>query len=106
MLKKTIYPKTQRTTENSRIVITEKIDGSNLSFFKRDGELYIAQRNYIFSLSEIEEQKDKLYQGLFGWLVTNATNLKDLMHENSAICGEWIGMGHIKYGHAFDDVRF
>lgn len=106
MLKKTIYPKTQRTTGQNAIVITEKVDGSNLSIFKKGGELYIAQRNYIFSLTEIEEVKDKLYKGLYGWLQQHAETLKASLHDNSVLCGEWISTGHIKYGQAFDNKKF
>ena len=57
MIKKTIYTKTQRTTGLNKIIITEKIDGSNLTFFKYKDELYFAQRNFIFNLSELEEMK-------------------------------------------------
>ena len=106
MIKKTIYPKTQRTTGLSEIIITEKIDGSNLTFFKYKDELYFAQRNFIFKLSELEEMKQKLYKGLYGWLVEYGKDLEEQLNNNSAICGEWVGMGRIKYGHAFDDIKF
>ena len=106
MIKKTIYPKTQRTTDLNKIIITEKIDGSNLTFFKHENELYFAQRNFVFKLSELEEMKQKLYKGLYGWLVDHGKDLEEQLNNNSAICGEWVGMGRIKYGHAFDDIKF
>ena len=106
MIKKTIYPKTQRATGLNKIIITEKIDGSNLTFFKYKDELYFAQRNFIFKLSELEEMKQKLYKGLYGWLVEHGKELEEQLNNNSAICGEWVGMGRIKYGHAFDDIKF
>ena len=106
MIKKTIYPKTQRATGLNEIIITEKIDGSNLTFFKYKDELYFAQRNFIFKLSELEEMKQKLYKGLYGWLVEHGKELEEQLNNNSAICGEWVGMGRIKYGHAFDDIKF
>ena len=106
MIKKTIYPKTQRTTDLNEIIITEKIDGSNLTFFKHENELYFAQRNFVFKLSELEEMKTKLYKGLYGWLVEHGKDLEERLNNNSAICGEWIIMGRIKYGHAFDDIKF
>ena len=106
MIKKTIYPKTQRTTALNKIIITEKIDGSNLTFFKYKDELYFAQRNFIFKLSELEEMKQKLYKGLYDWLTEHGKDLEERLNNNSAICGEWVGMGKIKYGHAFDDIKF
>ena len=97
MIKKEIYPKTKRVScLGDKVVITEKIDGSNLVIFKQNDELFIAQRNNIFNFDELEENKDKLYKGLYQWLMDNKEYLCDL-HNNSAICGEWIGMGQLKY---------
>ena len=45
MLKKEIYPKTARVKCNGETVcVTEKLDGSNLVIFKKNGMVYIAQR--------------------------------------------------------------
>lgn len=51
MIKKSIYPKTKRLgKENSVITITEKLDGSNLAFFKKDGGgSYSYEKQYIKS---------------------------------------------------------
>lgn len=106
MIKKTIYPKTQRTAGLNKIIITEKIDGSNLTFFKYEDELYFAQRNFIFKFSELEEMKQKVYKGLYNWLTEHGKDLEERLNNNSVICGEWVGMGRIKYGHAFDDIKF
>lgn len=97
MIKKEIYPKTKRVKcTGDKVYITEKIDGSNLVFFKKNDELYFAQRNNIFNFNELEECKDKLYKGLYQWLSDNKEAFEDL-HNNSVICGEWIGMGCLKY---------
>lgn len=97
MIKKEIYPKTKRVSNlGDKIFITEKLDGSNLVFFKKDDELYIAQRKNILKFSELEENKGILYKGLYQWLKDNYDALNDL-HNNSAICGEWLGMGCLKY---------
>lgn len=95
---KEIYPKTKRVScTGDKVYLTEKLDGSNLVFFKKDEELHIAQRKTIFKLSELEEVKDVLYKGLYQWLIENGQMLENELHNNSAICGEWLGMGCLKY---------
>ena len=98
MIKKEIYPKTKRVKcDNNYFQITEKLDGSNLVIFKLNDELYFAQRNNIFNINEIEENKDKLYKGLYQWILDNKDILQKELNNNSALCGEWLGMGKIKY---------
>ena len=98
MIKKEIYPKTKRVScKGDKVYITEKLDGSNLVIFKKDDELYVAQRKNIFKISELEEVKGILYKGLYQWLVDNKDVLINELHDNSAICGEWLGMGCLKY---------
>lgn len=98
MIKKEIYPKTKRVScSEDRVYLTEKLDGSNLVFFKKDDELYIAQRKNIFKITELEDVKDVLYKGLYQWLNDNKDVLIEEIHNDSAICGEWLGMGKIKY---------
>lgn len=97
MIKKEIYPKTERMQCNGTLIhVTEKLDGSNLTILKKDDVLYIAQRSFIFKYDELDDVKDKLYKGLYQWLKDNFVSLNDL-NEGSAICGEWLGMGQIKY---------
>lgn len=98
MIKKEIYPKTQRLKiGGDRVYVTEKLDGSNLVFFKKNDILYVAQRKSIFAIDEIEEVKGVLYKGLYQWLLDNKDTLQSELHEGSAICGEWLGMGALKY---------
>ncbi len=106
MIKKEIYPKTKRLSCNGdKVYITEKLDGSNLCIFKKDDTIYIAQRNNIFLIDELEEVKGIIYKGLYQWLIDNKEVFNDL-HNNSAICGEWLGMGKIKYPVDEFDKRF
>lgn len=98
MIKKEIYPKTKRVScAGDKVYITEKLDGSNLVFFKKDDELYIAQRKNVFKITELEEVKDILYKGLYQWLLDNKDALIEELNNNSAICGEWLWMGCLKY---------
>lgn len=107
MIKKEIYPKTKRVScSDDKIYITEKLDGSNLVVFKKDDELYVAQRKNIFKITELEEVKSILYKGLYQWLLDNKDYLQEQLINNSAICGEWLGMGQIKYSIDEFDKRF
>ncbi len=97
MIKKEIYPKTKRLScSGEKVEVTEKLDGSNLCFFRKNGGLYVAQRNNIISFDELEEAKGLLYKGLYQFIIDNMETFNQI-HEGSVICGEWLGMGNIKY---------
>lgn len=99
MIKKTLYPKTKRiSNKGCTTVITEKLDGSNLGFFKYGGKLYVAQRNYVYSLEHALVGSQGMYKGLHGWLQDHGSHLEDELQEGACIFGEWIGMGRIDYG--------
>lgn len=107
MIKKEIYPKTPRVIcKGAKVQITEKLDGSNLVIFKFNDELYLAQRNNILRFDELEDNKDKLYKGLYQWAVDNQEALEVELYEGSALCGEWLGMGKLKYPVDEFDKRF
>lgn len=107
MIKKELYPKTPRiSVTGEQIEITEKLDGSNLIIFKLNEEIYFAQRNTIFKYEELEENKDKLYKGLLGWANNHIAELQEELYEGSCLCGEWLGMGKLKYTVDEFDKRF
>ena len=107
MIKKELYPKTQRIKNTGEtITVTEKLDGSNLIIYKLLGVIYFAQRNTIFEYEELEENKDKLYKGLLGWAKEHIYELDKELYEGSCICGEWLGMGKLKYSVDEFDKRF
>lgn len=95
MIKKEIYPKTKRLGIEGIVSITEKVDGSNLCIFKKDGRLYIAQRSTIYEFGELES--GMMYKGLYGWLEMYKDWLINNINEGSVLCGEWVGMGKLKY---------
>jgi len=107
-MKKQIYPKTARVKvkQESMCQLTEKIDGSNLCIIKKDDTLYLAQRNNIFSINELEENKGILYKGLYQWLDEHKDYLIENLHNNSDLCGEWVGMGCLKYPVEEFDKKF
>lgn len=107
MIKKEIYPKTKRVScLGDKVYVTEKLDGSNLVFFKKNDELYFAQRKTIININELKEVKDKLYKGLYQWLLDNKDYLQEQLINDSAICGEWLGMGKLKYDVSEFDKRW
>lgn len=107
MKKEQLYPKTARMAIcNPVITVTEKIDGANLCIFKKYGELYFAQRKTILSFEELNDKnKNTTYKGLIEWAHENFDSL-DGLREDAAICGEWLGMGQIKYPKETFDKKF
>lgn len=99
--KYSIYPKTSRVGA-SKAIVTEKIDGSNLTFFKFDNVPYIATRNNVVTYEEWQKDKSILgYKGLMQFLDDNAEQLFADLNDFTAICGEWVGMGKLKYSGVF-----
>ncbi len=97
-MKKSLYPKTKRIDKNGeQIFITEKLDGSNIGFFKLNDDLVIATRDNVFMYSEVQEHEGLLYKGMKVWLEENATVLINSLHPNSGFFAEWIGIGVLKY---------
>lgn len=100
MIKMTLYPKTSRFSENEKgYVLTEKLDGSNLGIGRIGEQIYICQRNYVFTLEEIIEGTKLEYKGLRDWLIEHQRELKELIYDGSIMFGEWLGMGKISYLH-------
>lgn len=96
----TLYPKTKRvTSEDAKVVITEKLDGSNLGIGKKDGEVFVAQRNRLFFMKDYNEPsvRQLLYKGLHSWIESHKEYLEEHLNEGSVMFGEWIGMGQLKY---------
>lgn len=96
-MEKSLYPKTIRVG-NTKTIITEKLDWSNLWIFKLNWELIIAQRNNVFKISELNSTN--AYKWLIGWLEENKNTLTIL--EWSWIFWEWIWKRQIKYWESLD----
>ena len=100
MIKITLYPKTTRYSDSEKgFIITEKLDGSNLGVGRIGEQIYICQRNYVFTLEEIINGTKLEYKGLRDWLVKHEQELKELIYDGSIMFGEWLAMGKISYLH-------
>lgn len=102
MIKKKLYPHTERIEKTIEVQMTEKMDGANIGFFNKNDELLICTRNYILFLSEIDEERTKSilngYAGLYDWLLKNGEALKRDIYTGSGVFCEWMGTnGHVKY---------
>lgn len=96
-MKKQIYPKTKRFNIDSKTVITEKLDGSNLWIFKLNWEIMVATRSQILKISEI---KNWNYKWLSDWMNNNLEKLD--LHEWSIVFWEWLWMWKINYKDVFN----
>lgn len=102
MIKKKLYPHTERIEKTVEVQITEKMDGANIGFFNKDDELLICTRNYILPLSEVNEKAAKSilngYAGLYEWLLKYGEELKKDIYTGSGVFCEWMGInGHVEY---------
>ena len=107
MIKKEIYPKTERLSLKNVVYITEKLDGENLTIFKKDNKIYVATRGCIINVTDdIETDKIFLYKGMYLWLKEHLDWITNNLYPNSAICGEWLGNGILKYSKEMTEARF
>ena len=89
-MKQKLYPKTKRVDE-TQIQITEKLDGSNIGFFNCNGELIIAQRNNVYTMSEVMNlSKDDLYKNLREFIFNHGKELLESLYEGSGFFAEWV----------------
>lgn len=100
--KKMLYPKTKRIGDWS-VVITEKLDGANIGFFKKEGKLVIATRETIYHWIPGEKTECK-YRGLQAWLDMFGEDLLNSINETSGFFGEWLGTGRGRYPEAYKRV--
>ena len=72
------------------IHVQEKLDGSNVSIARIDGQLYALTRaGYLASTSPYEQHWH------FGeWVTTQQTRFLDLLEDGERLCGEWLMQAH------------
>lgn len=71
------------------IIVTEKLDGSNVGVYKNDGILYTLTRSGYLAVSSKYKQHH-----LFNTWVFDNENLFNWLPDRWRVCGEWMIMAH------------
>jgi hypothetical protein len=72
------------------IIVQEKLDGSNCSVAKLDGEIIALGRSGYRANSSPFEQ----HQYFYHWVQKNAERFKNLLQEGERVAGEWLLQAH------------
>lgn len=105
-LKLQLYEKTKRIDDHTfEWLVTEKLDGSNLTLFRDGACIVVALRNYLYWWQDDSDltanDKGRFYPGLLDWLHVHRDKLWEVLWSDVAVCGEWLGQGHLKYPESF-----
>jgi hypothetical protein len=76
--------------KNDLIIVQEKLDGSNCSVAKVDGQiLALGRSGYLAETSPYEQHR------LFAkWVKSNEQRFAKLLNEKERVCGEWLAQAH------------
>lgn len=72
------------------VIVTEKLDGSNVGICKKDGFIYPIGRSGYIAITSPHKQHKKFYE----WVMQNYERFKALLKEGERICGEWLYQVH------------
>jgi len=80
----------QTRDKNDLIIVQEKLDGSNCSVAKVNGQIVALGRSgYLAETSPYEQHR------IFAnWVLSNEERFKKLLHEDERVCGEWLAQAH------------
>jgi len=81
---------TKARDKHDRIIVTEKLDGSNVAVAKHHGSIIALGRSgYLAKTSPFEQHH------LFGdWVMANAERFHAILEEGDRINGEWMAQAH------------
>lgn len=98
MEKYKLYPSTPRMKNGGTpFVVTEKLDGQNISIYKLDGKLFVGLRKNVYTLDEMLDAENKTTSEFRDWFVEHGLDLQEKLYEGSCIHGEWLKRGvHIR----------
>ena len=75
---------------HDRVIVQEKLDGSNVGVAKVDGEIFALQRAGFLASSSPYEQ----HHYFSDWVASQRHRFDDLLEEGERICGEWMLQAH------------
>jgi len=76
--------------DKDRVIVQEKIDGSNVGVVKIDNVLYPITRSGLLAANSIYEQ----HWRFSNWVFENADRFYEILNNGERICGEWLMQAH------------
>ena len=85
---------TDKGRRGDRIIVTEKLDGSNTAVAKIDGQIVpLVRAGYRAATSRFEQ-----HHMFEDWVMRRQSVFIELLHEGERACGEWLAQAHgIRY---------
>ena len=80
----------QTRDKNDLIIVQEKLDGSNCSVAKVNGQIVALGRSGYLAESSPYEQ----HQLFAKWVKSNEERFDKLLNEKERVCGEWLAQAH------------
>ena len=80
----------KKRDKHDRIFVEEKLDGSNCSVAKIDGEIVSLGRAGYRAITSQYEQHHRFHM----WVLMNKERFESLLKEGERCCGEWMAMAH------------
>lgn len=89
------YIATQEPRDSrDRIIVTEKLDGSNVSVALKNGKILPLTRSGHLAITSPYEQHRLFYE----WALWNEDCFRSVLREGERLCGEWLMQAHsIRY---------
>lgn len=72
------------------IIVQEKLDGTNVSVAKINGEIVpLVRAGYVANTSPFEQ-----HHLFYDWALRNSSRFEAVLNEGERICGEWLAQAH------------
>ena len=82
---------TEKTRDkHDTVFVTEKLDGTNVGVYKKDGEIYPVQRSgYAANTSPF-----KMHHWFYDWAMERKSMFLYALEDGERLCGEWMAQAH------------